>query len=107
PTKGHACLLRAFQRVLKAVPECRLEIVGNGPERENLIRLASKLGISAKVLFLPRQSKSEMAESIRRCSIFALPSKYEGLGCVYLEAMACARPVIGCHGQGIDEVIRT
>jgi glycosyltransferase involved in cell wall biosynthesis len=37
--------------------------------------------------------------------MFALPSSYEGLGCVYLEAMACAKPVIGCRGQGIEEVI--
>lgn len=106
PTKGHACLIRAFQRVLKVFPECVLEIVGDGPERENLIQLAGKLGISAKVRFLPRQSKSEMAESMRRCTVFALPSVFEGLGCVYLEAMACAKPVIGCYEQGIDEVIQ-
>jgi glycosyltransferase involved in cell wall biosynthesis len=37
--------------------------------------------------------------------VFALPSSYEGLGCVYLEAMACAKPVIGCRGQGIEDVI--
>ncbi len=37
--------------------------------------------------------------------VLALPSRYEGLGCVYLEAMACGRPAIGCLGQGIDEII--
>jgi len=35
-----------------------------------------------------------------------LPSRYEGLGCVYLEAMASEKPVIACRGQGIDEIIR-
>ena len=42
---------------------------------------------------------------MKQCVLFALPSRYEGLGCVYLEAMATAKPVIACSGQGIDEVI--
>ena len=43
---------------------------------------------------------------MQRCILFALPSSYEGLGCVYLEAMSCAQPVIGCRGQGISEIVR-
>jgi glycosyltransferase involved in cell wall biosynthesis len=58
-----------------------------------------------QVQFAGRQSRSEVAEAMRRCSVFALPSRNEGLGCVYLEAMSCGKPAIGCRGQGIDEVI--
>jgi hypothetical protein len=43
---------------------------------------------------------------MRRCALFALPSRYEGLGCVYLEAMSTGKPAIACRGQGIDEIIR-
>ena len=43
---------------------------------------------------------------MRRCTVFALPSRYEGLGCVYLEAMSSGKPVIGCRGQGIAEIIQ-
>jgi glycosyltransferase involved in cell wall biosynthesis len=43
---------------------------------------------------------------MRRCTLFVLPSSYEGLGCVYLEAMASGMPVIACRGQGIEEIIR-
>jgi glycosyltransferase involved in cell wall biosynthesis len=42
---------------------------------------------------------------MRRGTIFALPSRDEGLGRVYLEAMSAAKPVIACRGQGIEEVI--
>jgi teichuronic acid biosynthesis glycosyltransferase TuaC len=47
-----------------------------------------------------------VATAMRRCAVFALPSRYEGLGCVYLEAMSSGKPVIGCRGQGIAEIIQ-
>jgi glycosyltransferase involved in cell wall biosynthesis len=47
----------------------------------------------------------EVANAMRRSLLFALPSSYEGLGCVYLEAMASAKTAIACRGQGIDEII--
>ena len=43
---------------------------------------------------------------MRECALFALPSWYEGLGCVYLEAMSAERPAIACRRQGIEEIIR-
>jgi glycosyltransferase involved in cell wall biosynthesis len=63
------------------------------------------LGIGQHVYFVGWQSRSEVANAMRRCTVFALPSRNEGLGCVYLEAMSCGKPAIGCRGQGIDEVI--
>jgi glycosyltransferase involved in cell wall biosynthesis len=105
PIKGHALLLHAFARVSKVVPECALEIFGDGPERGNLVRLAEELGTSGRVRFRGRQNRGEIAEAMRRCAVFALPSSYEGLGCVYLEAMASGKAVIGCRGQGIEEVV--
>jgi glycosyltransferase involved in cell wall biosynthesis len=105
PIKGHAALLRAFARVTTLVPDSVLEIIGDGIERQELNRLAEGLGIGDRVLFLGRQSREAVAAAMRRCAIFALPSRYEGLGCVYLEAMAAGKPAIGCRGQGIDEII--
>ena len=105
PTKGHASLLRAFAAARKLMPECKLQIVGDGPEREPLEHLAVTLGVIEHVRFLGRKTRAEVADAMRRCAIFALPSGYEGLGCVYLEAMASGKPAIGCRGQGIDEII--
>jgi glycosyltransferase involved in cell wall biosynthesis len=68
--------------------------------------LTKELNLDGKVRFLGRQNRSQVAEAMRRCTVFALPSRYEGLGCVYLEAMSAGRAVIGCRGQGIEEVIQ-
>src|SRR5215475_3374241 len=83
-----------------------LQIVGDGPERSHLSALARELNISDCVRFLGRVSRPEVARLFRRCTLFALPSRYEGLGCVYLEAMSAAKVAIGGRGQGIEEVIR-
>ena len=103
--KGHDLLLRAFARILGNSMDCSLEIIGDGPERGRLAQLAVQLGIASRVHFRGRQSTEKVADAMRHCAVFALPSIYEGLGCVYLEAMACAKPAIGCCGQGIDEII--
>lgn len=105
PIKGHALLLRAFAGVVELVPDCLLEIFGDGPERAHLVGLARELGIGGRIHFHGRQSRETIAEAMRRCAIFALSSNYEGLGCVYLEAMASGKPAIGCRGQGIEEII--
>jgi glycosyltransferase involved in cell wall biosynthesis len=105
PIKGHALLLRAFARISADFPEGSLEIFGDGPERLNLLGLARQLGISGRVSFQGRQSRGKIAKAMQRCAVFALPSSYEGLGCVYLEAMASGKPAIGCREQGIEEII--
>lgn len=106
PTKDHALLLRAFAQVQKTLPHSELEIIGEGPERARLAQLARELGIHSRLRFRGRQDRQAVARAMQNCSVFALPSRYEGLGCVYLEAMACEKPVIACAGQGIDEIVQ-
>src|SRR5580698_11592191 len=103
--KGHELLLRALAAVVPMYPEISVEIIGDGPEYHRLSRLANDCKVASKVRFLGRQSRMQVAEAMRRCVVFALPSRYEGLGCVYLEAMSTERPVIACRGQGIDGII--
>jgi len=106
PIKGHEFLIRAIASLSGDYPSLKLEIIGDGPELSRLKSLANELHISDRVHFLGRLGRREVVEAMRRCTIFALPSRYEGLGCVYLEAMSVAKPVIGCRGQGIAEVIQ-
>jgi teichuronic acid biosynthesis glycosyltransferase TuaC len=103
--KGHELVLLAMGKLRSSFPEIRCTIIGEGPDRVHYEALARELNISDRVEFRGRQSRAAVAKAMRRCSVFVLPSRYEGLGCVYLEAMSCAKPVIACHGQGIDEVI--
>jgi len=105
PIKGHALLLRAVASIMSRIPEVCWDIIGEGAELNRLQSLAAELKIADKVQFLGRQSRESVAEALRQCTIFALPSRYEALGCVYLEAMSAAKPVIACRGQGIGEVI--
>jgi glycosyltransferase involved in cell wall biosynthesis len=105
PIKGHHLLIRAVAALAPEFPALALEIIGDGAERSRLVTLANQL-IPDRVRFLGRQSRRQVAEAMRRCTVFALPSRYEGLGCVYLEAMSVGKPVIGCRGQGIAEIIQ-
>ena len=106
PIKGHELLLRALGCVLPRYPYISCEIIGDGSEHQRLARLAHECNLADKVRFLGRQSRKQVADAMHRCVLFALPSRYEALGCVYLEAMSTEKPVIGCRGQGIDEIIR-
>jgi glycosyltransferase involved in cell wall biosynthesis len=106
PIKGHELLVRAVASLVPEFPALTLEVIGHGPESSRLQALAQDLQISERIRFLGRQSRQQVAAAMRRCTVFALPSRYEGLGCVYLEAMSAGKPVIGCRGQGIAEVIR-
>jgi hypothetical protein len=104
--KGHELLIRVVASLASEFPALSMEIIGDGPEHSRLLALAQQLHVSDRVRFLGRQSRREVARAMRRCTVFALPSRYEGLGCVYLEAMSAGKPVIGCRGQGIAEIIQ-
>jgi glycosyltransferase involved in cell wall biosynthesis len=90
----------------KVHPDVQCTIIGEGADRARFVALTQELGIQDRVHFLGRRSRAEVAAAMQRCTIFVLPSRYEGLGCVYLEAMACGKPAIGCYGQGIEEIIQ-
>ena len=106
PSKGQELVLRAVAELQRKYPQLRYEIIDDGPERSHLAALAQELNIAERVRFFGRQPQQFVAEAMQRCTIFALPSRDEAMGCVYLEAMATAKPIIGCHQQGIEEIVR-
>ena len=91
PLKDHATLLKAFARVVSSQP-ARLVILGEGPERGNLLRLAEQLGI-AEQIDLPGFRVNPFAY-MARSRLLAHSSRYEGFPNVLVQAMACGTPVV-------------
>jgi teichuronic acid biosynthesis glycosyltransferase TuaC len=107
PFKGIDLSLKALAKLRGwGVPWKEYTVVGDGPELSRLQKLARELGIADKVSFKGRLEHCETLGEISRADIFALPSWREAFGIVYLEAMACGKPVIGCSGQGAEDIIR-
>jgi glycosyltransferase involved in cell wall biosynthesis len=103
--KGMDTLITALPRLLPRWPELQLAAAGEGDDREWLEDLAEETGVRRHVHFLSGLSYAELAACYAHCEMFALPSKGEGFGLVYLEAMACGKPVIGGAHGGAPEVI--
>jgi glycosyltransferase involved in cell wall biosynthesis len=103
--KGMDTLITALPRLLPRWPDLQLVAVGDGDDRAWLEDLAEETGVDRHVHFLSGLSYEDLAACYGHCELFALPSKGEGFGLVYLEAMACGKPVIGGAHGGAPEVI--
>jgi glycosyltransferase involved in cell wall biosynthesis len=101
--KNFSLLLRAFARI--ADPEDRLLIVGDGPERKRLQRLAEKLGISASV-DLPGH-KASVTSFLKTADVFVMSSDYEGMPAAVVEALAAGVSIIATDSSpSLGELLR-
>jgi phosphatidylinositol alpha-1,6-mannosyltransferase len=103
--KGMDTLITALPRLLMEWPDLQLAAIGEGDDLEWLEQMAEGRGVRRHVHFLSELSYAEIAACYSACEVFALPSRGEGFGLVYLEAMACGKPVIGGAHGGAPEVI--
>ena len=103
PVKGLTHLIRAFAATHSEFPELRLEIAGEGPEREPLETQTRSLGLTGWVRFLGWQTDLETV--MRRWQVFVLPSIEEGFGIAALEAMAAGLPVVATTAGGLPELV--
>jgi phosphatidyl-myo-inositol dimannoside synthase len=103
--KGMDTLITALPFLLTEWPDVQLVAVGEGDDQGWLEQLADGRGVLRHVHFLSGLTYPEIAACYQACEIFALPSRGEGFGLVYLEAMACGKPVIGGAHGGAPEVI--
>jgi glycosyltransferase involved in cell wall biosynthesis len=100
--KGHDALLEAWPRVRASCPDARLVIVGEGDDRGRLQEKARLLGLDDATLFLGRVGDARLNGLYREAAFFVMPSRDEGFGFVYLEAMRAGRPCIACPGAASE-----
>jgi phosphatidyl-myo-inositol dimannoside synthase len=110
--KGQDKLIEAFPTIVREIPNAHLLIVGEGPYRTHLEKLVERLSLKENVTFVGRIFYDDLPSYLSASDVFVMPSRsrffgleVEGLGIVYLEASACAIPVVaGISGGAPDAV---
>jgi phosphatidyl-myo-inositol dimannoside synthase len=112
PRKGQDMLIRALPSIRQRVPGAVLVIVGGGPYRTTLRRLAHSFGVAEHVVFTDGVAGDELPGHHAMADVFAMPCRtrgggmdVEGLGIVYLEASATGVPVIAGRSGGAPETV--
>ena len=101
--KGHATLIEAVKELTKDIKDVRLVIVGEGYLQDELVKQVDRLGLGDRVLFTGFQM--DVSEIIATFDVAVLPSFFEGMGRVILEAMAMAKPVVASRVGGIPDLV--
>jgi phosphatidyl-myo-inositol dimannoside synthase len=100
--KGHDLLIDLWPAIVREVPGARLVIAGDGDDRARLEARAAPLGDG--VQFAGRVSDAVLASLYRRCAFFAMPSRAEGFGVVFLEAMRAGKACVGGSGAAAEVI---
>ncbi|MBE9126404.1 MULTISPECIES: glycosyltransferase family 4 protein [unclassified Coleofasciculus] len=97
--KGVDVTIRALPAIAQVFPEVKYLVIGRGDDQPRLAGLAQELGIADRVVFAGFVPTSDLADHYRVADAYIMPSQ-EGFGIVYLEAMACGKPVLAGNADG-------
>jgi glycosyltransferase involved in cell wall biosynthesis len=103
--KGQRYLIDALRRLQEAGIDAKLHIVGDGDLRQDLVDQIDGLQLTDRVKLHGYLPKAQIAELMRSADVFVLPSLWENLPCVVLEAMASGLPVVATRVGGVQELI--
>jgi phosphatidylinositol alpha-1,6-mannosyltransferase len=104
-SEGLTWVIRACGELRRDGQRLRLVIVGDGRERERLMRLA-RVELPGRALFAGRVDRGELFRYYSAADLFAFPGIQESLGMVYLEAQSCGLPVVAFENAGVPEAVR-
>lgn len=103
--KGFDLLIKAFSRIVKEYEQCKLIIIGDGIEKQNLLDLTSALDLSEHICFKGARNRTDIAHIYHEADTFVLASRSETFGVVYIEAMASGLPVIATRCGGPENFV--
>ncbi|KAB1115904.1 MULTISPECIES: glycosyltransferase family 4 protein [Micromonospora] len=113
PRKGQDMLIRALPEIRRRVPDAALLVVGGGPYRSTLEKLARQTGLERDVVFTGSVPSAELPAHYAAGDVYAMPCRtrnrgldVEGLGIVYLEASATGLPVVAGDSGGAPDAVR-
>jgi glycosyltransferase involved in cell wall biosynthesis len=104
--KGVDQVLEILPRLLSRRPELTYLVVGDGSDKSRLEEKARSLGVADKVVFTGRVDERHKVAHYRLADAFVMPSRWEGFGFVFLEALACGIPVVASRIDGGREAVR-
>lgn len=97
--------IRAFHDVFRNEPNIKLSLIGDGPLMKRIRELITDLKMEKQIQLYGRLSREQTAEVVKKSDAFVLASAYETFGIVYIEAMACGKPVIGTRNGGAEFIV--
>lgn len=103
--KGHYPLLRILPALQQEFPEVQMVFAGPGEDGAHLQALARETSVARSVFVTGYVSPQTLQRLYRSCYAFVMPSRQEGFGLVYLEAMNFGKPCVGCFEDGAEEII--
>lgn len=103
--KGMKYLIQAMPHIMQQMPDYRLVIIGDGPQKAELVALAESLGVASTITFAGIQTHAQVSKWMRRARLFVMPSLEEALGQVLLEALATGTPCVATRIGGIPDVV--
>ncbi|MDC3208776.1 glycosyltransferase family 4 protein [Pelagibacteraceae bacterium] len=104
--KGHKYMIRAMKKISKLYPQYKLIIIGEGEEKNNLLREAEECNVSNYISFHPVISQDDLFQVYNESKLLIMPSLFEGLPKVLLEAFACGLPAVitdECNAEEISK----
>ncbi|WP_017711650.1 glycosyltransferase [Prochlorothrix hollandica] len=98
--KGYDQIIKALPQIKAEVPDVHYILVGKGNDKSRIEKLIHDLNLEACVTLTGFIPDEELCDHYNLCDVFAMPSKGEGFGIVYLEALACGKPTLGGNQDG-------
>jgi phosphatidyl-myo-inositol dimannoside synthase len=103
--KGYDQILQALPEIRRRIPTIHYLLVGKGDDRPRIEQLIAELNLQECVTLTGFIPESELCDHYNLCDVFAMPSKGEGFGIVYLEALACGKPALGGNQDGAIDAL--